>query len=600
MSPFVDFEPVGRRGACLEGESLLDCARTLGVELVNICGGGGSCGSCLVQVLEGNISTIEEGEKVHISDDALARGYRLACYAYPESECKVRVPAESLLTQQRTQVEGQDVYVEVDPVAKTYSLELTPPSISDLRSDADRIMDHLEEDYDVIGVIFDFAVLGNLSEILRENNWQVDVVIYQKEIIAVFPPGMVLLGVAVDLGTTKIAMYLIDLQTGQTLSSKGLMNPQIAYGEDIMTRMTAVQEDTKAAEKYQRLVIDAFNENIIEMCAASDYHPEQIVNMVVVGNTAMHHIFLGFPVRQLGRAPYVPEVSAPIDVKARELGIFAAVGAYVYILPNVAGYVGADHISMLLASEIKDRSDVVLAIDIGTNTEICLSNKGKMYSLSTASGPAFEGAHIKYGMRAAAGAIERFQIIDGESVFQTIENVPPIGVCGSGILDILAALRQEGIVNARGKLGEHPLVRGKRENREFVVAQKNGTSGEVTFLQRDIEQLQLAKGAIRTGIDVLLSRQGLSASDLDEVIIAGAFGTYLDVNSAIAIGMLPKVSSRIVRQVGNAAGIGAKQALISEKKRIDARNLAERIDYVELAGDPDFMKIFAKATLLGN
>lgn len=599
MSPFIDFEPIGCRGDCPEGVSLLACARSLGVDLVNVCGGSGSCGTCLVQILKGDISPIEEGEKEHIAEDMLMKGYRLACFAYPESDCKVRIPPESLETQQRTQVEGQEIHVEVDPVAKVFSLELSAPSIEDLKSDTDRIAAGLEIEYGKVGVTFDYAVLSNLSGVLRENNWQINVVVYCDEVIAVYPIGTVPLGVAIDLGTTKIAMYLIDLETGQTLNSKGLMNPQIAYGGDIMTRMTVAQVDSSAARKFQTLILEDFNATMAELCAASNQCTDQIVNMVVVGNTAMHHLFLGIPVRQLGRSPYVPEVTSAIDIKTRELGISVAPGAYVHLLPNIAGYVGADHVSMLLASEIQDKFKVVLALDIGTNTEICLSNKGKMYSLSTASGPAFEGAHIKCGMRAAEGAIERFQIINNTNIFQTIGNAPPKGLCGSGILDVLAALLHEGIVNPRGKLKDHPLVRGEGKDREFLITSTHENGTEVTFSQEDIEQLQLAKGAIRTGIDVLLSRHGLSERDLDEIIIAGAFGTYLDVNSAITIGMLPKIPLSIVRQVGNAAGIGAKLALISEEKREEAKHLAEKIHYVELAGDPDFMKMFANAMRLG-
>ena len=435
---------------------------------------------------------------------------------------------------------------------------------------------------------------------LRENDWKINAVLHGSEIIALFPQNVQPLGVAVDLGTTKIAMYLLELETGKTLASRGLMNPQISYGEDIMTRMSAVQGDPEAAGHFQELIVAAFNETIADMCSQVGSDPIHISDMVVVGNTAMHHLFLGYPVDQLGKAPYVPAVSSALNIRAHDLGISIAPGAYVHTLPNIAGYVGADHVSMLLGSGIGDHSGNVLALDIGTNTEICLSHNGKMSSLSTASGPAFEGAHIKFGMRAAPGAIERFQIVNEVGKYQTIENTPPVGICGSGILDILAQLLDHGIVNQRGRMQEHPNVRGEGAAREYLIAPKSDGGSEVTFTQKDVEQLQLSKGAIRTGIDVLLSRQGLTSQDLDKVIIAGAFGTYLDVQSAITIGMLPKVPLDRVRQVGNAAGVGARQVLISQAKRREAIQLAARVVYVELAGYPKFMTFYANAMRLGK
>ena len=391
----------------------------------------------------------------------------------------------------------------------------------------------------------------------------------------------------------------MDLETGETLAANGLMNPQISYGEDIMTRMSAAQKSPGMAERFQSIIVEALNEAIAELCQACDQNIDQVVNFVIVGNTAMHHLFLGLPVKQLGRAPYVPAVSSALDIKARDFGINAAPGAYVHLLPNIAGYVGADHIAMLIATQIMEKEGVVLAIDIGTNTEICLSDHGMLTSLSTASGPAFEGAHIKDGMRASAGAIERFQIIDGEIKYQTVENVPPVGLCGSGIVDVLAQLYTGDIIDQRGKMADHPSTSGEGKDREFMIAKKPGNGSDITFTQNDVQQLQLAKGAIRTGINVLLSRHGLSADDIDEIIIAGAFGTYLDVRSAITIGMLPEIPESKVRQVGNAAGVGAKLALISSGKRGKARNLAENIKYIELAGDPEFMRTFALAMRLG-
>jgi uncharacterized 2Fe-2S/4Fe-4S cluster protein (DUF4445 family) len=599
MTPLIDFEPVGRRGEYRKGDSLLECARSLGVELVNICGGEGTCGGCVVQVLAGKTSPITESEREFITEEKLAEGYRLACRAVPASDCKVRVPAESLTTRQRTQVEGQEVPVVPDPVAKSYLLAIEPPSLDDLRSDARRLAEKLAEEHGVSDIDFDLCVLRSLPDVLRDNHWRVKVILYNHECIAVMPKSTRPLGVAVDLGTTKIALYLMDLESGQTLATKGMMNPQVAHGEDIVTRMAATQKDPTMAAHFQAIIVEALNEAMAEICTGCQQDTSQIVNIVLVGNTAMHHLFLGLPVRQLGRAPYVPAVSSALEIKARDLGLAAASGAYVHLLPNIAGYVGADHVAMLLATGMQTKTGVALAIDIGTNTEICLADHGTLTSLSTASGPAFEGAYIKYGMRAADGAIERFQIIDGKIKYQTIENTPAIGLCGSGILDVLAQLLLNGVVNRQGRMGDHLLVRGDGKEREFVIVPGSGNGNEVTFTQKDVEQLQLAKGAIRTGIEVLLSRNKLSKDDIAEIILAGAFGTYLDVSSAIAIGMLPDIPREKIHQVGNAAGMGAKLALISEQKREEAKEMARKVNYIELAGDPSFMRTFAKAMRLG-
>jgi len=598
MSFNIDFQPIGRRGECREGDTLLEHARSLGVCLVNICGGVGSCGGCKVQVVDGEVSPVTEGELEHLTEDEVTRGYRLACLAIPESDCKVYIPAESMAVKQRTQVEGLEVRVEPDPCAKAYSIELSPPDLEDLKADTVRIADELKEKYGLTDLKFDVFLLRYLSDFLRKQNWHIRVIVYRNEVISVLPENEKPLGVAVDLGTTKIAMYLMELETGRTLDYKGVMNPQVAFGEDIMTRITQAQSDPDTAAQFQSLVIDTLNKATAGMCRENGYSQDQIVNLVIAGNTAMHHLFLKYPVRQLGRAPYVPEVTEALDIKVRDLGITAAPGAYVHMMPNIAGYVGGDHTAMLLASEISKEQGVVLAVDVGTNTEICLSNRGAMSSLSTASGPAFEGAHIKHGMRAAPGAIERFQIIDGESSYQTIDTMPAVGLCGSGILDVFAELYRVGIINQRGRLLEDPSVRGEGKEREYLVVSGQGNGKDITFSQEDIEQLQLAKGAVRTGIEVLLSRHGLSACDVDKSIIAGAFGTYLDVRSAITIGMLPEIPLEKVFQIGNAAGIGAKLALISSEKRKEAELLARKVEYIELAGTPEFGRVFAKSIRL--
>lgn len=611
MTLFVEFEPVGRRGPCPAGGTLLDHARHLGVDLANLCGGAGSCGRCIVQVLEGQVTPPSPDERDLLPAEKLAEGYRLACRTKALGDCRVRVPPESLTAPQRTQVEGEEIPVAPEPPVDSYVLRLPQPSLEDLRADSGRLVDALQEQHGVSTSSLDLATLQGLSPQLRAWDWQARAVLRDGELVALLPAAASPLGLAVDLGTTKIAAYLVDLASARTLASEGIMNPQISYGEDVIARLAYASYEPSQAARLQELVVEGLDDLAARLCGAADRDPASIVEAVVVGNTAMHHLLLRLPVAQLALAPYLPAAASALDIKARDLGLNLAPGAYVHLLPNIAGYVGADHVAMLLASGIDQASGVVLALDIGTNTEVCLAHHGRLTSLSCASGPAFEGAHIKHGMRAAPGAIERLRLVDGQIEYQTIGGAPPAGLCGSGILDTLAQLLLAGVVDYGGRMGDHPRVRGERGEREFVLvgqedrpAQGNPGDGsqrpDITFTQKDVRELQLAKGAMRSGIDVLLKTNGLEAEQIDRVIIAGAFGTYIDVASAIAIDMLPALPLDRFRQVGNAAGMGAKLALISRSQRAAAAALARRINYVELATVPGFARTFAAATYLGR
>jgi uncharacterized 2Fe-2S/4Fe-4S cluster protein (DUF4445 family) len=593
----IDFEPVGRRGEFNGDQSLLDCARQLSVDLVSICGGIGSCDRCKVKVIAGKVSkpTLEEEAELSASD--LEQGYRLACQTYPLSDVKLHVPPESLTAPQRTQVEGLDVDVEPDPPIRGLDAHLTPPTLESPQSDAQNLWATLAAQGIETGEI-DFRVQQSLSQKIRENDWQVRVALRGNEIVALSAPSTRWLGLAVDIGTTKVAGYLIDMESGKTLASKGLMNPQISYGEDVVTRIVAASKSPADAARLQALLAEALSQLTADLCAETDTKPENVVEAVVVGNTAIHHLFLGLPVKQLGLSPYVPATDVALYIKAREIGLKMAPGAYVYSLPNIAGYVGADHVAMLLATRLADTNDVTLALDIGTNTEICLNHKGKMTSVSCASGPAFEGAHIKFGMRAAPGAIEHVRLEEGCLEVQTIAGEPPVGICGSGLLDIVAQLRSNDILDRSGKMSTHPLVQNRiGAAAEFVLAERPGLD-PITLSQKDVRELQLAKAAIRLGIQALVEAEGLTESDLEQVIIAGAFGTFIDVESAITIGMLPDLPLKRFKQVGNAAGTGARLALISQSEREEANQIAQRDGYIELAKVPNFNRKFAEATYL--
>ncbi len=592
----IDFEPVGRRGEFGGDETLLECARQLSVDIVSLCGGVGSCEHCKVQVIAGEVSELTLEEESILSEKEIEDGYRMACKTYARSDIKLHVPPDSLTAPQRTQIEGLDVDVEVDPLVTGWDAVLTQPTLGSPQSDSANLLASLSAQGAPAESI-DFSVQQHLSNLIRQNGWSLRVALRDKEVVAVAPLNTKWLGLAVDIGTTKIAGYLLDMKSGKTLASKGVMNPQISYGEDVVSRIVAASKTPEEGKRLQYLLTNALSEIAADLCEESGTQPEQIVDAVVVCNTAIHHLFLGLPVKQLGLAPYIPTVDDAMDVKARHLDLTIASGAYVHLMPNIAGYVGADHVSMLLATRIADAEGVTLAIDIGTNTEICLNNKGKLTSTSCASGPAFEGAHIKFGMRAAPGAIEHVRVEGDRVDIQTIANEPAVGICGSGLLDVVAQLRLNEIVDRGGKMLAHPMVQKADGKTEFLLAEREGLD-PVTLSQKDVRELQLAKAAIRLGIQSLVEGEGLEENDIDKVLIAGAFGTFIEVKSAIIIGMLPDLPLERFEQVGNAAGTGARLALISKTERAKATEIAQRDGYIELAKMPGFNRKFAKATYL--
>jgi uncharacterized 2Fe-2S/4Fe-4S cluster protein (DUF4445 family) len=599
----IEFQPLGLRDQFPAGHSLLDCARQAGFDLVSLCGGKGTCGKCKVQIVSGNVSEPCQNERDTLSSEERAKKYRLACQVYAESDLVVNVPAESLSAPQRLQVEGLEPSVSPDPTIQNYAVSLSAPSLSDLRADDERLFEALEKQHGVICKSIDEVVLQSLSRSVRSLNWNISVTIRDTEIISVDPVDSRRLGMAVDLGTTKIAGYLLDLGTGKTLSAKGIMNPQITYGEDVIARMARAQMSPEDASTLQAKSLEALTTLSVELCQKADAaRPEEIKEIVVAGNTAMHHLLLRLPVEQLTKAPHVPSVSQAMDIKARSVGLSVAHGAYIHLLPNIAGFVGGDHLAMLLAIKAWEAEGPLMALDIGTNTEISLVMRGEISSVSCASGPAFEGAHISNGMRAAPGAIDHLRLADQQIQYHTIHGSKPAGICGSGIFDALAQLVLNGIIDQNGRMHEgHPRVRENKTGREFIIVseEERGGGSAITITQEDVRELQLAKAAIRTGIAVLLQERGLSDGDIDQVVIAGAFGSYLDISSAITIGMLPAIPLSRFRQVGNAAGMGAKAVLISKTAREAVQKVARKIRYIELAVTPDFNKTFMQAISLG-
>ena len=597
----VDMQPVGRRIDIEAGQTLLEAAQAAGIGLVSLCGGEGWCESCLVRVTGGEVNQPSESEKNYLGEQALKTGLRLACQTIPQTDVRIDILPESLSTPQRLQVEGKDFDIPLSPAVQTIDLQLSPPTPKDLRSDADRLKDALVEKK-ITGVRLELPVLASLSDDLRKNKWAACVILRQNEVIAILPPGSGIYGISVDIGTTKLALYLVDLLNGKVVEKVGEMNPQIAYGEDVVSRIGYTNQHQDGREKLQNTLVDTISKKIQDVCRSTGINHSQIVDAVIVGNTAIHHLFVGLPVKQLGLAPYVPAISEPIDVRARELGFELAPGAYIHLLPNIAGYVGADHSAVILSTELWKTKKTVLIIDIGTNTEISLASNGRLLSCSCASGPAFEGAHIANGMRAAPGAIERVQILNGEIKLFTIDDKPPVGICGSGILDVVAEMKAANLIDEKGALieGQLNIRKNEKNSLEFLLvpASVTGHGRDLTVSRWDINEIQLAKAAIRAGLETLLVKADITAQDIDEFIIAGAFGTYIDVSNAVKIGMFPNIPIDRFRQIGNAAGMGAVQALLSIEYRELIKDVIKKVEYIELTIYEDFQKEFLAAMYL--
>lgn len=602
--PFIiEFEPVGRRVKTETGSTLMQSAVRGGIDLMTVCGGNGTCGACKIRLQKGNLSPLTTIEKDCLSIKEIKAGLRLACQAVPMSHVVIDIPPESLSTKQRTQLEGEEEEIQIDPPVKVISLDLERPQMDDLRADDERMTQGVvQAGYDSLFIPSQCS--RTLGMTLREQQWHGKIVLgltkKTPELITFLSTKQKPYGIAVDIGTTKLAVYLVDLETGMVLAKQGAMNPQIIYGEDIISRIAFCNHKKDGRKILQRKLVQILNQSIRKMCNENRIKKEEIVSAVLVGNTAMHHLVCGLPVRPLGEAPYVPAVVNAQMFPAAEIGLDIALDAPVYLPPNIAGFVGADHLAMLLASKAWNSKHNIIAMDIGTNTEISLITNRKIFSCSCASGPAFEGAHIRFGMRAADGAIEKVNLSKKMRI-KTIGDKPPVGICGSGIVDVVAELLKAGIIDRRGafKPDAHNVRKGEK-GREYVLAPafETGIDKDIVVDRNDIHEIQLAKAAIQAGWLTLLEVTNLHLEDLDEFIIAGAFGSYTDIKSAIRIGMLPDIPVAKFRQIGNAAGLGARQLLLSRRKRSDAERIKKLVEYVELTTYPKFMAHYLQAMYL--
>jgi len=602
----IRFLPEGKRSRVRGGSSIMAAALKGGVDLANICGGKGFCAKCLVEVIEGELSPVSEHEKKRVPPEKLSKGYRMACQARVSGNVVVRVPDQSRIGRQRLVIMGKEPPVRLRPNVLKVFCELSPPTLENPVADDInflRALGAMERGADA-----DVEVFRKLPKVLREGGWKVTATLVGGRIVNIQPgreEGAY--GVAVDIGTTKLAVFIVDLSDGNIVFADGIMNPQIRFGEDVISRLQYASQGRAAQEEIRQTITNGINELISKGLAETEIKQEDLYEMVVVGNTAMHHLFVGVDVGSLGLSPYPAGLGRPYDFRARDLGIGINPSGSIHVLPNVAGFVGADAIADILAAKLHEKERLTLLMDVGTNTEVMLGNRDGIWSCSTASGPAFEGAHISCGMRAASGAIEKVKITeDGDVVsYKTIDDEKPRGICGSAIIDAVAEMLRSGVMNASGSIlpDGHRRVRQGPSGREYVLAYKEETASgreDIVVTQNDVREVQKAKAAMFAGYATLMRKSGFHRNDLSEIIIAGAFGSYIDPESARTIGMIPEVPLDRISFIGNTAGSGARMCLKSLDAREDARRVSESIKYVELASDPIFEEEYVNAMYLPN
>ncbi len=621
----VVFQPSGVRGKVADGATILEASRQLGADIESVCGGKGTCGKCKVRIERGyfakygisskisSVTMIGEGNEKFLSKAQLRKNYRMACQTRINGDVVIFVPEESRKGRQVVRKEATARDIKLKPAVKKYYVELKNATLHDTLGDLERIQEALAEKYKLRDLTIDYPVLLNLQNIVREGNWKVTISVWNKKEIIDIEPGQVTrgYGLAVDIGTTTVAGYLCDLTTGEVLATSAMMNPQVAYGEDVMSRISYAVKGKGGLKQMNRAIIKGLNQIAGRAAARVGIKRSDIIDMAVVGNTCMHHIFLNIDPRHLGKAPFAPSVHHSLDIKARDLGIRIAPCAYLHVLPIEAGFVGADNVGVLIAEEPYNQDEILLIIDIGTNGELILGNRKKLLSSSCATGPAFEGAEIKHGMRAAPGAIEKlkidpetrevqFMVIGNERWNTEVKNIGARGICGSGIFDAAAQMFLAGIIDKGGRFNsglQSPRLRKNGNEPEFVIARADETAigNDIVICQKDIRAIQLAKGAMYSGAKIMMNRLGIGK--IDKVILAGAFGSYIDKESAAAIGLFPDCAPENVYAVGNAAGDGARMALLNTDKRKEADVMARQVEYVELTVEPDFNNTFTQSLL---
>ncbi|MGE0845244.1 MAG: ASKHA domain-containing protein [Flavobacteriaceae bacterium] len=636
--PLVLFMPSGRRGRFPVGTPVLDAARSLGVYIESVCGGRGICGRCQIEQATGefakhqivsrpeNLSAVNEVEARYAGKRALAEGRRLSCQATVQGDLVIDVPQDVQVNRQVVRKRAETRRIERHPATRLYFVEVDEPDMEKPLGDLDRLLAAIEREWGVGGLDVDAHLLPRVQRILREGEWKATVAVHDDgrgpgTVIAIWPGfHNEAYGIAVDIGSTTIAAHLSSLLSGRTVASSGTTNPQIRFGEDLMSRVSYVMMNPDGREAMTRAVREAVNTLIERACAEGGIGADNLLEAVFVGNPIMHHLFLGIDPTELGGAPFALAVSNALNLRGGDLDLSVNEGARVYVLPCIAGHVGADAAGATLAEGPQSSDEITLLVDVGTNAEIVLGSAQRIVAASSPTGPAFEGAEISCGQRAAPGAIERVRIdpetlaarirvigidawSDEPEFAEKIDQVGVTGICGSGIVEAIAemflagVLTTDGVIDGtRGDFGGRIVPAGRTFS--YMLWPGGGNQAAISVSQNDVRAIQLAKAALYAGVKLLMDKLGID--HVDRIKLAGAFGSYIDPKYAMVLGLVPDCDLKKVSAVGNAAGTGARMALLSTVHRREIEALVRRIEKIETALEPRFQEHFVAAMALPN
>ena len=628
----IVFTPSGRRGTFPDGTRLLDAARSIGVDVDSVCGGRGLCGRCRVICMDGDfakhainsrsthLSAVNEIEERYSERRRkLANDHRLSCQATIRGDLVIDVPPESQMHRQVVRKDAEHRDIKLDPATRLYHVEVQPPDLLETTSDLQRLCEALAWEWNLADLVCDPVILPGLQAALREGEWRVTVAVHKQSTIVAVWPGFKprAHGVAIDIGSTTIAAHLVNLTAGNVIATDGIMNPQIRFGEDLMSRVSYVMMHPEGAGELTHAVRQGVNDLIGGVCSLGGIDPADVVELTVVGNPIMHHLFLGLDPRELGGAPFALAVDTALNLKARDFGIGINTGANVYVLPCIAGHVGADAAGMVLAEEPHLLDEISLVVDVGTNAEIVLGNRDRLLACSSPTGPAFEGAQISGGQRATNGAVERVRIdpknfeprysVIGSELWSDDPGFDAAtrafgvtGICGSGIIEVIAEMYLAGIINEDGVVDGSLANRSERivaDGRTFSYLLYDGPQ-RILVTQNDVRQVQLAKAALYAGIRLLQDRGGIDR--IDRIRLAGAFGSHIDPKYAMVLGLIPDCDLNRVESAGNAAGMGAMIALLNVPARGEIEAAVLKIEKIETAVEPKFQDYFVNAMAIPN
>jgi len=628
----IVFTPSGKRGTFAHGTAVLDAARSLGVDVDSVCGGRGLCGRCQVTCAEGEFAKHAITSKAdHLTPigevetrfserrKTLKAGRRLSCQAKILGDLVIDVPAESQMHRQVVRKSAEHRDITLDTGVHLYYVEVREADMNEPSGDVQRLLEALDSEWDLADLKCYSPVLPGLQSALRKGEWKVTVAVYKGTWVIAVWPGFKrdAYGLAIDIGSTTIAANLINLTNGDVVATDGIMNPQIRFGEDLMSRVSYVMMNPDGAVELTETVRAGINELIASLAREGGIELDEIVEVTVAGNPIMHHLFLGLSPVELGTAPFALVTDSALDLTATELGLEINNGATVYVLPCIAGHVGADAAAMILAEEPHLLEEVSLIIDVGTNAEIVLGNRDRLLACSSPTGPAFEGAQISCGQRAAPGAIERVRI-DPDSLIarfsvigselwsdepgfeESVQSFGVTGICGSGIIEVVAEMYLCGVITEDGVVDGSLAERSDRvmpDDRTWSYLLHDGTQ-KIVVTQNDVRQIQLAKAALYAGVKLLLDRAGIES--VDRIRLAGAFGSHIDTKYAMVLGLIPDCPLDKVESAGNAAGTGARIALLNVKARREIESIVRTIEKVETAIEPKFQEYFINAMAFPN